>query len=339
MSGSASNLVAVDLSRCQRARITVVDYQYSTSDCDVSDKDLLDTFRSKRAKWIDWLDRDEHHAIWDVIMQMVWNDVSFKTIVYIADADRESAINNPLIVEALLDGHVATQVLAIRRLTDTSKSAISLSKLLQDIRGQRKILTRENYVSFDGLPYDYRMVEEAHYRTVRPRVEWLDTTGPKAFTSSERAHVKFDRLSGVRPDQRKRDDRLPVRLIDTVEDWISTCGARDVAEWSHNYLAHAGSIASRKSIATYELNRTKIGIAIRGLARAAEAVSSCLLYTTGRMNALMAKPQFNPFDRLENAALSATQKEESRLFWESLTREYDGSLAEVESDLILTGRP
>ena len=51
------------------------------------------------------------------------------------------------------------QVLAIRRLTDTTKNVLSLSKLLQDIRSHRQLLTRENYVAFDGLPYHYEVVE------------------------------------------------------------------------------------------------------------------------------------------------------------------------------------
>ena len=57
----------------------------------------------------------------------VWNEVAFNTLAGIADADSESALNNPLIIEAILYGHVALQVLAIRRLTDTTKGVLSLS--------------------------------------------------------------------------------------------------------------------------------------------------------------------------------------------------------------------
>lgn len=309
-------------------------YNYSTAECQISDKRCLEQYRLKRTEWIEWLEADEHHAIWNVLTEMVWNEVAFNTLAAIAKADSDSALNNTLIVEALLYGHVATQVLAIRRLTDTTKGVLSLTKLLQDIRSQRKLLTRENYVAFDGLPYDYAAVMEEHYRTSHPRVEWLDTTGPGAFDSARRAHEQFDRLSGVNPDRRKRDDRLPVELIDTIEQWISDCGAKDVANWCHKYLAHAGSLVSRRSIAGYELNKTKINTSIKGLARAAEAVSAYLLYSSGRMNALMATPQFDQFERLENAVLSSTSEVDPKIVWDTLTREYDRSLGGVEQELV-----
>ncbi|MFO1050490.1 MAG: hypothetical protein U1E52_21640 [Geminicoccaceae bacterium] len=309
-------------------------YEYSIADCDVLDKARLEKYRVKRTEWVNWLEDDKHHAIWQVLTQMVWNEVAFNTVAAIADADSDSALNNPLIVEAVLYGHVAMQVLAIRRLTDTSKGVLSLSKLLQDIRSHRNLLTRENYVAFDGLPYDYAAVKEEHLRTRGAGVMWLDTTGPGAFDSAQRAHEQFDRLSGITPDRRKRDDQVPAKLIDTVEQWISDCGAKDVANWSHKYLAHAGSLASRRAIAGYGVNRAKIGTAIKGLARAAEAVSAYLLYSSGRMNALMATPQFDQFERLENAALSSTSGVDPSYVWNTLTREYDGSLGGVEEDLV-----
>jgi hypothetical protein len=309
-------------------------YQYSITDCQVLNKPGLERYRVKRTEWVNWLEGDEHHAIWQVLTQMVWNEVAFNTLAGIADADGDSALNNILIEEAVLYGHVAMQILAIRRLTDTSKGVLSLSKLLQDVRSNLKFLTRENYVAFDGLPYDYATVKEQHFRTSGSDVMWLDTTGPGAFDSAQRAHEQFDRLSGVTPDRRKRDDRLPAKLIDTIEQWISDCGAKDVASWSHKYLAHAGSLASRRAIAGYGMNRTKVSTAIKGLARAAEAVSAYLLYSSGRMNALMATPQFDQFERLENTALSRTSTVDPLLEWDTLTREYDGSLGGVEEDLI-----
>lgn len=309
------------------------DYVYAVADCDVSDKAGLEKYRTKRTKWVNWLDNDEHHAIWQVLTQMVWNEVAFKTLVAIADDD-DSALNNTLVMEAVLNGHVAMQVLAIRRLTDTTSKVLSLSKLLQDIRSNRTLLTRENYIAFDGLPYDYKKVEEEYFRTCSPGVRWLDTTGPGAFESARRAHEQFDRLSSINPDQRRRDDRLPTKLIDMIERWIIDCGAKEIADWSHRYLAHAGSLASRQAIADYGVTGTKIGNAIKGLARTAEAVSAYLLYSTSRMNALMATPQFDQFDRLKNAALSDASGLDPSLAWNTLANEFDSSLGEVEQDLI-----
>jgi hypothetical protein len=64
------------------------------------------------------------------------------------------------LAEALFDGHVATQVLAIRRLMDDRNTdIISLRRLVKDLRHSWTLFTRENYVCFDGLPYDYEAVQ------------------------------------------------------------------------------------------------------------------------------------------------------------------------------------
>lgn len=310
------------------------DYKYSTADCDVANRSCLERYRAKRTMWVNWLDNDEDHAIWQVLTQMVWNEVAFKTLAEIAGANSDSALNNPLITEAVLNGHVAMQVLAIRRLTDTTKNVLSLSKLLQDIRNHRQILTRENYVAFDGLPYHYEVVEEEHFRTSGSGMTWLDTGGPGAFAPARRAHELFDRLSGISPDKRKREDRIPIRLIDTIEHWIIDCGAKEIADWSHSYLAHAGSLASRQAIAGYGLSGSKIGNAIKGLAKSAEAASAYLLNSSGRMNALMATPQFDQFEQLENAVLPSASRIDPSQVWDRFSREYEGVLGEVEEDLI-----
>ncbi len=66
---------------------------------------------------------------------MAWTDVSFKTLTQFAIDDENSALHNTLLTEALLNGHVATQVLAIRRLMDDgNKDIISLRRLVNVYR-------------------------------------------------------------------------------------------------------------------------------------------------------------------------------------------------------------
>jgi len=76
----------------------------------------------------------------------------------LATVNADSGLHNTILAESLFDGHVANQVLAIRRLADDG-SIISLRKLFKDIKRNFELFTRENYVCFDGLPYDYAAVE------------------------------------------------------------------------------------------------------------------------------------------------------------------------------------
>jgi hypothetical protein len=125
------------------------DYSYAISQCDVPTerRAALQSYRGKRRLWLTWISTDEHHAIWTVLSSMVWTDVAFKTLTNFAFGDDQNALNNSLLVEPLLDGHVATQVLAIRRLMDDSNSdIISLRRLVKDLRRNFALFTPENYV-------------------------------------------------------------------------------------------------------------------------------------------------------------------------------------------------
>jgi hypothetical protein len=167
------------------------DYAYSVAQCDVAadKRGGLQSYRDKRRLWLSWIDTDEHHAIWSVLSSMVWTDVSFKTLTQLAINDENNTLHNTLLAQALIDGHVATQVLAIRRLVDNGNSdIISLRRLVKDIRRNFHLLTRENCVCFDGLPYDYEAVmrkEMLQHAGKEPF--WGQTSGPGAHGTSRMA--------------------------------------------------------------------------------------------------------------------------------------------------------
>lgn len=302
----------------------------------MSDKAALARFRSKRHDWVLWLDDDEHHAIWQTLSQMVWREVSFSALSRISDGDAGSALNNPLITEAVLDGHVALQILAIRRLVDDSKGVLSLTKLLADVRSNFALLTRENYVCFDGLPYDAAAVADRE-RSTRSGTGavWLDTTGPTAYGASEMAHVQFDRLTGIDASKRSRGDRLPRSILTTIQQWIENSGALEIAKWSHAYVAHAGSPASRQAISKYGLTGPKIGKAIAGLARATEGLSAYVLFASGRLNSLMATAQFDVLEKFENPVMKTEAADDISAHWDERSQDFEKVLHTVSQELTL----
>jgi Tripartite tricarboxylate transporter family receptor len=183
---------------------------------------------------------------------------------------------------------------------------ISLRRLVKDIRRNFHLLTRENCVCFDGLPYDYEAVmrkEMLQHAGKGPF--WGQTSGPGAHGTSRMAHEQFDRLAGIDPAKRSREDRLPLPLLATIERWLDESGADELAQWSHAYLAHAGGPDARKRIADLLVTANKITDAIKALARVTEAISAWLLFAGGRSNSLMPVAQFNPFEKLDNPIMRA----------------------------------
>lgn len=315
-----------------------VDYVYPVDQCDVPPerRGALQSYRDRRRVWLSWIETDEHHAIWTVLSSMIWTDVAFKVLSHLAVNNESSALNNSLVAEALIDGQVATQVLAIRRLTDNrNRDVISLRRLVKEIRRNFALFTRENYVCFDGLPYDYEAVQYAEMMERAGKgCFWRETSGPRAHGTSRLAHDQFDRLAGIDPKRRSREDRLPSSLLTTIEKWLADSGADELAEWSHAYLAHAGGPESRKRIADLTVTANKITDAIKAMARVTEAISAWLLFAGGRSGSLMPVAQFDQLEKLNRPIMEADGLAEADALWHRLSAERNRYLDGLEDDLI-----
>ena len=313
------------------------DYAYPITQCYVSKekRTALRSYRDKRRLWLSWIDTDEHHAIWRVLSSMMWTDVSFRALTHFAGNHENNGLNNALLAQALLDGHVATQVLAIRRLMDDGNSdIISLRRLVKDLRRNFALLTRENYVCFDGLPYDYEAVQQKEMMERAGKgFFWGETSGPSAHGTSSMAHEQFDKLSGIGPAKRSREDRLPASLLTTIERWLDDSGADELAKWSHAFLAHAGGPESRKR-ADLMVTTNKITDAIKALVRVTEAISAWLLFAGGRSNALMPVAQFNQFEKLDKPIMQVGGEAAADKVWQQLSDERNRYLDDVDAELI-----
>jgi hypothetical protein len=165
-------------------------------------------------------------------------------------------------------------------------------------------------------------------------VLWGETSGPGAHGTSRMAHEQFDKLAGIDPAKRSREDRLPASLLTTIERWLDDSDADELANWSHAYLAHAGGPESRKRIADLMVTTNKITDAIRALARVTEAISAWLLFAGGRTNALMPAAQFNQFEKLGNPIMQAGGEADAYKLWDQLSDERNCYLDGVDAELI-----
>jgi hypothetical protein len=310
-------------------------YAYKLTQCDVPSerRSALQSYRAKRCLWLSWIQSDEH-ATWTVLCDMVWTDASFKALTSFAIGDESNGLNNPLLAEALLDGHVATQVLAIRRLMDDGNSdIISLTRLLKELKQNWHLFTRENYVCFDGLPYDYEAVQLKDMQERGGAFFWGETAGPGAYSTSHMAHEQFDRLAGIDPAARSREDRLPESLLTTVEKWLRDSGADELKKWSHVYLAHAGGPEARKKIADLSVTANKITSAIKALSRVTEAVSTYVLFEGGLSGSLMPVAQFEPFEKLDKPIMQTGSEHAAWELWHQLSDERNTYLDGVGDEL------
>jgi hypothetical protein len=205
---------------------------------------------------------------------------------------------------------------------DKRKDVISLSRLLADIGDNVDLFTRENFVGFDGLPYDYEVAKarvQASISGSDKQGYWTPRTGPDAYWVSEAAHREFDRLSGIAPVHRSRTDQISKVYIEGVVKWLDASEAGDVVTWTHKYLAHAADRGSRGlvDLTTIQPTLDKMTGVTRTFVRVSEALHALFLAAHGNA---MPTAQFDPFVRL---VMDASLDEALRRRWDELTAECD----------------
>ena len=236
---------------------------FPVEQCDVEDKTNLIAFREKQKEWRHWLSGDPDHSILNQIWAMLWNNAVFRVVNESWRIAEEEgglwASRNAPLAEFIDQGFIATQALYVRRLlesgkTDPRKQVISLRRLLDDVEKNGHLITREVYLSQDGLPFDPEPVKAGHIENALKRnengvhVEWVQVKGPKDWDASERNHETFDMLSVVSADARHRSDKISSECFSKLRKTLDDSGADKIIGVANKLIAHAADETSREKL-------------------------------------------------------------------------------------------
>jgi len=309
------------------------DYTYPIDQCDILDKVKGETFRQKRLIWMEWLKGQDPHSISPQIYSMLWDYALFcvvNELRKIAATEPENGVsfNGPVI--RLFDaGFLTTQAITIRRLTEKPKSdpqwaVISLRSILKDIKKNANLITRENYVCYDGLPYDHEAAHRQWLSTL-PRdsggvhVGWLSTNGPNAWHVSELVHKNFDKLSGVEPENRKRTDIIRADVFAFLESQIETC--KDIKKYVDKFIAHASAPETRIGLPDDQQGITldRLNAYHKTIYQVAGFISSQLLYESNLGG--LPVPQFDHLANLDKSWTTPQNLNRARQTWDEYAKE------------------
>lgn len=278
--------------------------------CDVEDKEALASFRACRKRWYEWLIGDDEHSIAKQITTMVWDDAIFRTLnearrLSLEHPSPQKGLNADLL--DLLDrGFVTSQVMALRRLTDPgfhdpNRGVISLTRLLADVEANIHLLTRENYICFDGTPFD-APARNAVGTLVR-----------------ERMHLAFDTLSGNAPAARSRKDLVQPAAIRNVAQSLDVC--RELRDYANKFIAHAAEPNRTRHRVRNETRITldKFDAAYRAIVRAATFVGLGILFEHGLGE--VPTPQYDHLENLDRAMVLANEMDALSTFWHGRVKE------------------
>ncbi|MEE8186105.1 MAG: hypothetical protein V3T99_00400 [Nitrososphaerales archaeon] len=313
----------------------MTDYDYALEECDVENKDSLRTFREKRAQWIEWFSGEDAHSVWNQMSFLFWDHALFCTVNELRRLAAQSPTStvgfNSSVIRLFDKGFVTSQAVTIRRLIEKPKggsrwAVMSLRRLLKDIQKNRGLITRENYVSYDGLPYDPEagLAEWTKNRIERGETanfEWMESKGPSAWLTSKRAHENFDRLSKVAPSDRKRTDQVLDVWFDRLAKKLEPCKA--IKKYVDKFVAHASDPATRKGLQTEELGITleKLEQCLRAIYRVAAFLYGPLLWEG--TYAPLPIPQFDVLKDIDKPWISAKDKAVAHKVWKEQVRKFN----------------
>ena len=247
-------------------------YNCSIEECDIVDKKKGEEFRKKREQWIEWLYGEDIHSISHQISSLLWDYGIFLIVNELRKAAEDNPnpdikFNGPVL--NLFDAGFATmQAIGIRRLTDKPKkdkkreqkeAVISLPKLIKDIKNNIDLLTRENYVCYNDLPYEHEDVYNKWISSIQQNSNGATTgalpmDGRGAFDTSRICHEKFDKLAKVQPKMRQRNDTINIEFLNILENEIEKC--KNVRKFADKFIAHAAAPENRITLNDDERNIT-----------------------------------------------------------------------------------
>jgi hypothetical protein len=311
--------------------------------CDVQDQSRLIEYRAKRQEWLHWygLHKDVPNNIQQQIFSMLFMDLAYRSVTQlrqVVEQDAKLAIRNGLLAHLLDQGYVASQVFAIRKLLDKRPDVISLRRLLDDIHNNRSLITREVYVSHNGVPYN-----PDSWKQLPPRVEYqifgIHAPGLSHHLASKHRHETFDLLAGVKSSLRQREDLIRDEIFQTLNSWLNSSPAVHFITLSHKFFAHAADMKSLGSLKYSGIKLEDVASTQRAIIRVERAITDEILFVA-EAREVVPMPPLGLFQKLQFPYSPVESIPDMENMWDLLTEERnkwrDGILKELSTATIPT---
>jgi hypothetical protein len=174
------------------------EYNYSIEQCDVpaARRAALEKYRAFRRCCLERLTGDSETSVRIQINDLAWQTAVFRTLNEARRLEPDRKVNGAL-WELVTEGYATMMALGIRKLVDKNSRTDSILSIMAMLEQHSELLTRENFVCHDGLPYDYESIRDNKYKESWP----VGTTrlsaikGPEAWSKLLSATPTVDELN------------------------------------------------------------------------------------------------------------------------------------------------
>ena len=279
--------------------------------CDVSNKNKLKKYQKLVKDIKNILIEESNNSIQKQIYSLNWNDTIYRTfnegVRYMWEDNLQDNLPKSLI-DYIHKVHIPYIFAILRKLYEPKKRGVrsvnsipTIYKIIEDNIG---LWTRENYLCYDGLPYEENNLDEEKYW--RQNMEIIGR------------HNRFDKLSGVSNEQkRKRTDSLLPNIINEITKNINL--NKDLEIFVNNFLFHASSSKFRPNEKDAYEQTTLLKLE-KEMERAV-----CLILQIGKIVDQIVLtnipvPQFDPLEGWEFSLFNKKIKKDLGIFWRQRTR-------------------
>lgn len=162
-------------------------------------------------------------------------------------------------------------------------SCHSVTALLRDLKSNQPLLTRENLLSLDGLPFDLVDVEQKLNKYLRDNHkdgEWLAIPSNLDTRRSRQRNAELDTLCRVSEATRSLTDTVHTAVFDNVGRRLSTLSNMTLI--TNKLIAHASTLQSRQTDKRGNIEQVQIAIkdlwgALEQLCRSVAALDGWLI--------------------------------------------------------------
>lgn len=295
--------------------------------CDVEEKDKLALFRCKRSEWWEWMFGKDVHSISNQLTTIVWDDTIFRTVNEARRVNTENPSDkkgfNTDLMRLFDKGFVISQAMAIRRLTDPNfsspdKAVISLVRLLNDLEENLHLITRENYICYDGSRFE---------------MEARSQMNDEFFQWEERQEY-FDRLSGVPVQDRNRKDLIRPQLLKESRKELGACG--DFRDLANKFFAHAAEASPKRNTIEKEkkISLNNFDQAYKALIKVSSFISIAILCEQS-LGAVLA-PQYDHLENIEKPMILEEEIKSLGEFWNKRVKEVEDWSSNIWPNYVLT---
>jgi len=301
--------------------VQVLDYNYTLEQCDVPEvrRAVLREYRLFRRKCLTYLHGDADTSVMNQVHGLAWHTAVYRTLNEARRLEPDRGANGAL-WGLLTAGYANLMTLGIRRLVDKDPKTDSVWNVISQIEKRPELLRRENFVCYDGLPYDstaaYRHYVKNFDLSSGAHAGWVTTTGPDAWGTSELLHKSFDALAGY-PAKRRRLDKVLPEIIVSLKAHLADNAVVAVCTMADKQVAHAERVAENSNAAPLVTYAT-VQTALEKIVRVANFLSANFFNDT-TYGSIVPVPQFNVLDHLDQPLVTTENLPALHEHWHTIS--------------------